>query len=413
MSAIKYSFFILFILAFAVPVVADDALLNLMHRFNREIPVQLSEGDEMTIGIRGEAVLECYRGVKLSEIFYFADDIVIKYHENGLEVADEDGPIAIGLAEIRCKPRLETSHLVFSGHAYRGYLRAIYKDSPNEIQLVNVIDIEDYLKGVLPGEIGDRTPAEYEAVKAQAVAARTYAVWKMTDSSSSRRLQATIADQLYTGYDSEKEFLTRGIEETAGEILTYKDHPVATYYHAVCGGHTAPIEKIWPEKHPTSYLEGVDDQDFCSWAKSYSWTENYSLEQLREAFEKYFAGKGLAQQGAFDRIQDISFRRNTETGRVDQMQVSTSTGVYNEECDRIRWAIGRASIPGAILPSTHFNYNLEMAGDTLIGLQINGTGNGHGIGMCQCGAIGRARAGFKYDEILKHYYKHVKIAKIY
>lgn len=411
MSALKSAILILILLS--TPVIADDALLNLMHRFNREIPIQLAEAEEMTIGVRGEAALECYRGVKLAEIYYFADDIVIKYHENGLEVADEDGSIALGLAEIRLKPRMETSIIVYNNHGYRGYLKAVYRDSPDQIQLINVIDIEDYLKGVLPGEIGDRTQNEYEAVKAQAIAARTYAVWKMTDNTSSRKLQATIADQLYTGLDSEKDLLTKGIEETEGEILTYKDRPIATYYHAVCGGHTASVEKIWPEKRPTPYLEGVDDQDFCAWAKSYSWSETYSLDQLREAFTKYFKGKGIARDGDFDHIKDVSFRRNDETGRVDLMTVTTSTGAYKEECDRIRWAIGRVSVPGAILPSTHFNYNIEMASDTLIGLKINGTGNGHGIGMCQCGAIGRSRAGIKFDEILKHYYKHVKISKIY
>jgi stage II sporulation protein D len=411
MSSIKYAIVLAVLLV--TPALADDALLNLMHRFNREIPVQLAEGDSLIIGIRGEAILECYRGTKLAEVYYFGDDLIINYRENGLEVSDDEGSIALGLAEIRCKPRLETSNIVYNGHAYRGYFKALFKDSPSEIQLINVIDIEDYLKGVLPGEIGDRTQDEYESVKAQAVAARTYAIWKMTDSNSSRKLQATIADQLYTGLDSEKDLLTKGIEETRGEILVYKDRPIATYYHAVCGGHTASVEKIWPEKRPAPYLEGVDDGDFCAWAKSYSWTESYTPEQLKEAFTRYFKGRGIARDGDFEQIRNIAFRRSEETGRVDLMTVTTATGVFKEECDKIRWAIGRSSVPGAILPSTHFNYNIEMAGDTLAGMKINGTGNGHGIGMCQCGAIGRSRAGFKYDEILKHYYKHVKVAKIY
>ena len=396
-----------------VPAFADDALLNLMHRFNREIPVQLAQAKSLNISVRGEAILECYRGIKLSDVYYFGDNIIVTYHDNGLEVSDDEGSIALGLAEIRFKPRLETSNIVYNGHAYRGYLRAIYKDSPEEIQLINIIDIEDYLKGVLPGEIGDRTQDEYEAVKAQAIAARTYAIWKMTDSNSSRKLQSTIADQLYTGLDSEKEFLTKGIEETEGEILIYKNHPIPTYYHAVCGGHTASVEKIWPEKHPAPYLEGVEDDAYCSWAKSYSWNETYTPEQLKEAFTKYFKGKGIARDGDFEHIKDISFRRNSETGRVDLLTVTTATGVFKEECDKIRWAIGRSSVPGAILPSTHFNYSIKMAGDTVAEMRINGTGNGHGIGMCQCGAIGRARVGFKYDEILKHYYKHAKIVQIY
>lgn len=414
MPALKKTTLVLFIaILFSIPVLAQDNLALLSQRFSREIPVQLFEGQEGKIGVRGEAVLECYRGVKLSEVYYFSSPVTIRFEENGLAVDDEDGNITIGLAEVRCKPRQESSLMTFNNRAYRGYLKAIYEDDPQGMLLVNVIDIEDYLKGVLPGEIGDRAPNEYEAVKAQAIAARTYAVWKLTDRATSGKLAPTVADQLYTGYDTEKEFLSNGIDDTEGEIMTFKDLPISAFYHAVCGGHTSAVEKIWPEKKPSPYLEGADDKDYCAWAKSYSWAETFDLPKLREALEKYFVGRGEAAESDFADILDISFTSSPVTGRMEMMEVTTTAGVFKERCDRIRWALGRPSVPGAILPSTNFRAEKEAVDDTLKGLKIFGTGNGHGVGMCQCGAIGQSRLGHQHEDILKHYYKHIKIAKLY
>jgi stage II sporulation protein D len=304
------------------------------------------------------------------------------------------------LTEVRCKPRLGSSFITFNDRAYRGYLKARYDDSPKGIIFINIIDIEDYLKGVLPGEIGDRTKDEYEAVKAQAVAARTYAVWKLTYRASSGKLAPTVADQLYTGIDSEKEFLSNGIDDTQGEIATFKDLPIAAFYHAVCGGHTASVEKVWPERKPEQYLEGVDDKDYCSWAKSFSWAETFNVPKLRDALVKYFAGKGI-DSASFDDIRDINFISDPETGRAASMEVITATGSFKETYDHIRWVLGRPSVPGAILPSTNFRAEKEMENGKISMLKIVGTGNGHGVGMCQCGAIGQSRLGINYSDILK------------
>jgi stage II sporulation protein D len=413
MPAIKRTSLIIPFILLPVLSSAQDPLIKLSRQFKRDIPVQLFQGNEANVNVKGEAALECYRGIKLSEVYYFSSDIKLRYLDNGIEVSDENGIITYGLAETRCKPRYDNSFVGLNGKFYRGFIKAEYEDSPAGIAVINIVDIEDYLKGVLPGEIGDRTPDEYQAVKAQAVAARTYAVWKLTDRQASGKLAPTVADQLYTGIGSEKELLTRGIEETEGEIMVYKDRPISAYYHAVCGGYTAPVEKVWPEKHSEPFLEGVDDEGFCSWAKSYSWEETFTPEILKEAFEKYFVGKGTAKVGDFDDIRDIDFIVDHSTGRMDKMKITTSTGVFEEIDDRMRWALGRPSSPGAILPSTNFKAEREYQNDKITSLIIKGTGNGHGVGMCQCGAIGRSRVGQGYDDILKCYFKHVKLAKLY
>lgn len=395
-------------------VFAQDQTADFTQRFKQEIPVELFEGQQAAVGVRGgEGALECYRGSKLSEMYYFATGVTLNFRDNGIEIDDEDGPLTIGLTNVLCKPRSDSALITLIDRPYHGYLNATYEDTPAGILVINMVNLEDYVKGVLPGEIGDRTPEEFESVKAQAVAARTYAVWKLSDQNSSGKLAPTIADQLYTGVDSEKDLLSRGVDDTKGEIMTYKGRPIAAYYHAVCGGHTAPIEEIWPEKHSEPYLVGVSDDDNCAWAKSYSWSENFTIPGLQESLEKYFTDKGLCQAGAFGQIRDIGFISDKQNGRVKSMRVVTNTGVFKEVSDHIRWALGRPSIPGAILPSTEFKVKKDMKGKKLAGFTIEGTGNGHGVGMCQCGAIGQSRAGQKYDSILKYYYKHIKIEKIY
>jgi stage II sporulation protein D len=400
-------------LAFANLSGATDTQVKLGERFKWEIPVLLSNELEGSIKIRGEGVIECYRGIKLSEIYHVTSGIFYRYLANGIEIGDESGVLTYGLAEVRLKPRYESSFVVYNRRAYRGYVRCIYSESPKGIQVLNIVDLEDYLKGVLPGEIGDRARDEFEAVKAQAVAARTYAIWKLADTSASGLLLPTVADQLYTGYDTEKEFLNLGVEQTKGEILTFRSGPIAAYYHAVCGGQTAPIEKIWPEKQAREYLIGVEDSNFCAWAKTYRWNETYSIDSLKKTFGGYFFSRGGARKEDFTEITDIIFSVDGKSGRVKLMQVITPGGVYREISDKIRWALGRSSSPGAILPSTRFDVEKIIVDDRLESLKIAGTGNGHGVGMCQCGAIGRSRAGEKYDDILHHYYGPVDLIRLY
>lgn len=381
--------------------------------FDREIPVLLGSATEIDIGISGSAVLECYRGVRLSEIYYSSSDIHFAYSDIGIELRDENGVLTIGLAEIRCIPRNESTLISYGGRSYRGYFRAVYRYDPGEVMLVNVVDLELYLAGVLPGEIGERTPEEFEAAKAQAVAARTYAVWRIAAGGSQGMLFPTIADQVYLGKDAEIELLTKAVLETAGEILTYEKKPIAAYYHAVCGGETLPVEEAWPDKEPTSYLQGTGDDDYCSWAKTYSWSEIFEPSILKKNLERYFIGRGLADSGDFDNLIDIEFFEDNTGDRIELMEITTDKAVFDIERDQIRRALGRPSIPGAILPSTRFKAEISRTFDGQISLLLSGRGNGHGVGLCQCGTIGRARAGQKYDRILKSYYKGARIEKIY
>ena len=95
------------------------------------------------------------------------------------------------------------------------------------------------------------------------------------------------------------------------------------------------------------------------------------------------------------------------------MEVFTESNVFKVECDQIRWALGRPSRPGAILPSTGFSAKKFINDGYLQSLEVTGVGNGHGVGACQCGFIGRAREGQKYDDMLNEYYRGAKLVRIY
>ena len=396
-------------------------------RFRYEIPIQMYEGKECVISVRGQAVLECYRGVRLSEIYYFSSPIYIKYESHGLVVSDSSGELAMGLAEIRCKPHDNSSVIEYEGRGYRGFLRVLFFEEPPLLALYNMAFIEDYLKGVLPGEIGNRSAKEFEAAKAQAVAARTYAVWKLTDFKSDGRLVPTIADQLYTGKDSEIPLLSEAVEATRGEIVTYGGRAIAAYYHSVCGGHTSAVQNVWPDKPAAAYLVGVPDKTYCSWAKYYSWSENFDLATLQKNISKYFIENRLASPADFGSILDVSFNWSNKDSldlsdendgtqkysRKRNIVVKTDSGIFSVRADKIRWALCRASNSNAILPSTMFISEKIVDNGNFAGLRLKGKGNGHGVGMCQCGAIGQSRSGRNYQEILKFYYKRTKLSKLY
>jgi len=384
-----------------------------MPDFNRQIPVQLFAGERIDISFSNRGVIECFRNGEFSEIYYMSSRLNLSASGDGIAIYDDNGEISSGLSEVKCKPRGGSSYVEFDGRTYRGFFRAVYDSLSYNLILYNIVDLEDYLKGVLPAEIGERSDDEYEAAKAQAVASRTYAVWKLISDGEAGKLYPTVADQVYTGKSSELDLLNKAVKDTEGEILMFKEGPIAAYYHAVCGGETIPVEKAWPDKDRLPYLVGAKDRDYCRWAKTYSWTEIFDFETLSGNLNRYFIERGLGSQDDFGEIIDIEFHTDKKTNRVLKMEIFTESNIFTVECDQIRWALGRPSKLGAILPSTRFTAEKIINENGFQGLEITGVGNGHGVGACQCGFIGRARDGQKYDNMLEKYYKGAKLVRIY
>ena len=376
------------------------------------VRVLLSDNQEQVIiDADGSLALECIDKGKQT-IFYSAQHVRVINVGGRLKVENNRGDvIQEGVEETNFLPRGSGSHVRFNQKRYRGIIKVL--PYGRNVRLINIVYMEDYLRGVVPPEIGPRDESEIEAIKAQAVAARTYAVGHLQQyAGEPYDMKSTVADQLYEGMDSENRLVNRAVEETAGDVAMFHDSYINAYYHSTCGGLTDDISQVW-DKPAQPYLVPVDDNASCSWSKYYSWQEQFTADQLRGRLEQYLSSD-RGRQINLSRLTDIAITERTAGGRVAKLIVRTKDDNYRFYKDRIRWAIGRASNPELILPSDKFD--LEISSDDQGNIEtilIKGSGYGHGVGMCQCGAIGFARNGWRYEQILERYYSGMELKKLY
>ncbi len=286
---------------------------------------------------------------------------------------------------------------------YRGNLKI--QVNSGKIWVINILNIEDYLKGVVPCEIGRISQALLEAAKAQAVAARTYA-WAHLNRYEDLGfdLYATIRDQVYKGVACENNLTTLAIEQTKGQILTYKNVPVEAKYHSTCGGRTADFNDAWPGNAPP-YLKSVACS-YCKTSSHYVWKKISAKKdffiELRTKLAKI--GKKIP---ADELIRNIKLVKNRKSKRVLKLVIITDKKEYTIPGYQIRTVLGNKTDSGGLLKS---NYITLKAKDGKV--IIEGKGWGHGVGMCQFGAIEMARQGKNYKRILYHYYSGTKIKTI-
>lgn len=306
--------------------------------------------------------------------------------------------------------------LDIGGRAYRGDA-VLQANGPGRVTVINRVEMEEYLLGVVPREIGRVGPERFEAAKAQAVAARTYAVAYL-----GRRealgfdVFATVQDQVYGGVADEYDLVSRAVRETAGEILTWEGRPIEAYYHSTCAGHTAAIDEVWNSR-PVPYLKAVRDVDpsgraYDHFSSRFTWTQRWPVAELESIFARTLADSVRPGMGGVGRIRDMQVLQRTESGRIARMRITTSTGEFIVGGDRIRWIFLTPS--GAILNSSRFDVELVRdASGNPTEVVATGGGWGHGIGMCQVGAMGRAEAGQDYRTILDVYYPGARLVDLY
>ncbi len=368
-------------------------------------------GEEVTVSSDGSFAIECLSAGQ-QEVYYSSQPVKIRGGKMLVSVFNKNGaPISERMDEINIIPRGNNNRTRLGDKRYRGILR--FLPNGTAIRVINVVYMEDYLRGVVPPEIGPRQNEEIEAVKAQAVAARTYAMAHLKQySGAPYDMKSSIMDQVYQGVTVENDLVNKAINGTEGVVIMHQDKMINAYYHSTCGGRTDDIEAVWDRKEEP-YLKSVEDNAACSWSKYYSWREVFTEKQLRGRIEQYLAsdrGRDLR----ISPITDIIILDRTPGGRIRTLQVRTATDLYSFHKDRIRWVIGRTSDPDLILPSDRFTADIVRDGSGgVASVTFNGQGYGHGVGMCQCGAIGHSREGWTYDRILKHYYTNVELRKLY
>lgn len=275
-----------------------------------------------------------------------------------------------------------------NGNPYRGMLEL--HNIIGKIYAINIVKIDDYLFSVVPSEI----PASWDiqALKAQAVAARTYTYYHLLNrkKKSLYDLDASTNFQVYKGISSEKQTTTLAVLETSGEIISHNHNPILSYFHSTCGGKTADDDFIWEGKGKT-YLTGVKC-NYCSQSPHYRWEEKFSLSEIKTSLSRKYSNVG--------KIKRISFTRHF--GRVTEVEILHSSGKISLSGNNFRLLF-----PPQKLKSMYFTSHKSGRG-----LIIRGRGWGHGVGLCQWGAKGMAERGASYRAILKYYYKNINLVKI-
>ncbi len=338
--------------------------------------------------------------------------------KNGIEFS-RDGARAITIRDAAVVVRADglTGFVMLGGRRFRGTL-SISREG-DSLLVVNHLAVEDYLRGVVPLEIGARRPNESEAIAAQAIAARSFTYSRVAarrrDPVRRYDLIADVSDQVYGGVDSEVELATQMVTATTDLVLKFGGRPIEAVYSSSCGGATADAAEVWAFGGQP-YLRSVSDTipgstgTFCGIAPRYSWTVTLNSRDLVASLDAYLKNY-VKVNGKITWVEKITASPKTPSGRVGSVTVATNTGSYQVTGDKIRFVLRPPS--GEILRSTMFDMiAAEETGAGVVRFEARGSGYGHGVGMCQWGAIGRARAGQQFAQILGTYYPGTKIESI-
>ena len=282
--------------------------------------------------------------------------------------------------------------LALDGRRYRGALKLRHKGGG--LTAVNIVPVDDYLRSVVPEEMPVDWPAE--AIKAQSVAARSFALASRgRHAGEGYDLCTTKHCQLYTGTAAEKSVSNAAIKATRGEVLTYGGKPIEALFHTDSGGMTENSEDVWGSHVP--YLRAAKDTP----AKTMPWTKTISRADL----ERKLAAKGHD----IGKVRSIalsplaigrSAKDRTASCRVKTMTVKGTKGTVTLSGTTWRSLLG--------LKSTLFDAKLTKDAVT-----FTGYGSGHGLGISQWGAERMAAKGASYAEILHHYYTGTTLQQMY
>jgi stage II sporulation protein D len=284
---------------------------------------------------------------------------------------------------------------------YRG--RVVITTAGSGITAVNWVDIEQYLYSVLGGEMNGSW--HQEALKAQAVAARTYALYNQQRSrNGSYDVVDTTSSQVYRGIQDESTGTQMAVNGTKGQVLTYNGNLILAAFHSSSGGKTDNVEEVWTQ--PLPYLRAVPD--FDQEAPVFSWKKTFTAQQMNS----WFSCNG-------GNVQSFRVLEKTTGDRVRTMEVKTSKGSCRFDGEKMqdildlrsnKFAI-TAAAPAAAAP-TKDGKPAPAKPSGVTEFEVIGGGFGHGLGLSQYGALGMAKRGYNYQTIVSHYYQNTKLSKI-
>lgn len=319
------------------------------------------------------------------------------------------------------------SHSGREDRSYRGELYAVV-DADGKLALVNVLGSEDLLRGVVPSELF--ASAHPDALKAQSVAARNQLFAKLghRHHSDPFHLCSEQHCQVYTGVNREDPRTDAAIAATRGQLLFRRGRLVDTVYSSTCGGHTENNDTVWgnvadpalrgrPDFDVTaqpelaSFVDGIDEHEMDRWvskapqtycsqaskvaAHKFRWTRRFEREAIEAVVKKRFPAIG--------ELEDIRVAKRGPGGRVEVLELIGTRSTHR--------LLHELAIRRAFNHLNSGSFTVKQSPDGSV--TFRGGGWGHGVGMCQLGAIGRAESGHSYRHILRHYYNGARTEQIY
>ncbi len=326
---------------------------------------------------------------------------------------------------------------------YHGAFELMQEPFRRGFYLVNLVEIQDYLKGVVPNEMPVRFGLE--ALKAQTVAARNYVLTPRTRSYNEFDVVDSVASQVYFGANTEEDLATRAVMETDGIVALYNNEPILTLYSSTAGGYTESysnafsdnLTKAFPSA-PKPYLIAVPDKEefesmeteekakefYSSKVPSYDiespyyrWQKEWAVGELENILKKTlvaqsktgFINPSFRDGDELGRIKDIKVMKRGESGKVIELDLMTSKGCYRISKELVIRRVFQKD--GISLPSANviFEKKVDNIGN-ITDITAYGGGFGHGVGMSQFGAGYMAtRLHQPYYNILRHYYQGISL----
>lgn len=376
----------------------------------------------LKIGLKygNKSVSECTLGSNSGFFGYLGGQLVFSANEGTLTAVADNGAVnlygasgtlyyTIGAEAVEIAPASGES-ITINSTPYRGSAILYVRDGL--ITVINCVELESYLKSVVPSEM----PASWneEALKAQAVCARNYALSNLGKYKDyGFDMDDTVSNQVYKGINAENAASSKAVEETAGVSLMYDGKLVQTFFFSSGAGITEDVSNVWGSNVPYLKSVGVPGETVRTWEKS------FTASELTDRLNSVGIDVGT--------VKRIDIVKRSPAGRVTEAVITGNKGTYTAKLEKARTVFGlnsamydieivsntpkepvvnnyRTSVAGAVLGKYLFELlNPFGASDENI-FVFSGKGNGHGVGMSQYGAKALADGGYSYEAILKHFY---------
>ncbi len=279
--------------------------------------------------------------------------------------------------------------ITVNGQRVRGQLNILRLDD-TRLRVINRVDLEDYLASVLVREVPARWPME--VLKAQAIAARTYAVFQAAQRTSyDFDVTGDVSSQVYGGRSAERRRTNQAVDATRGQILAYQGQIFPAFFHAACGGHTEAARALWAIDLPPLAGRPCPFDQHSPYA---TWTGRVSLDHLAQQLRT----EGV-HVGRLERVEATAW---TSSGRLQRVRLVGSQDSHTMSAKDFRMLVGVNVMKSTLV-------SLAVQEGELI---LSGRGWGHGVGLCQWGAFGMAQAGYAAADIVQYYYPGAEIRSL-